>query len=138
MTTQPEALRLAEIWSDYLPAYHYGQVARDTEQELRRLHQHELAKEVWQVKTQWVQDTAKPEELGMHRADVMRQRLVRAETQRDVLLQKITAVIAAEQSEGAARGGFIHTPPTKEHHRRVVQAWKELHAAIKAVEGEKG
>ena len=32
-----EALRLAEIWSDYWPAYHYGQVARDTEQELRRL-----------------------------------------------------------------------------------------------------
>ena len=63
-------------------------------------------------------------------------RLARVEAQRDALLEKITAVIAAEQSQGAARGGFIHTPPTKEHHRRVVQAWKELHAAIRAVEGE--
>ena len=56
--------------------------------------------------------------------------------QRDALLEKIKAVIAAEQSEGAGRGGFVNTPPTREHQRRVAQAWKELHAAIKTVEGE--
>ena len=33
-----EALRLADIWDNYLPAYHYGQVASDTTAELRRLH----------------------------------------------------------------------------------------------------
>ena len=61
-------------------------------------------------------------------------RLARVEAQRDALLEKIKAVIAAEQSEGAGRGGFVNTPPTREHQRRVAQAWQELHAAIKAVE----
>lgn len=35
---QPEALRLADVWDGYLPAYHYGQIADDTAAELRRLH----------------------------------------------------------------------------------------------------
>ena len=61
-------------------------------------------------------------------------RLSAVEAQRDALLEKIKAVIAAEQSEGAGRGGFVNTPPTREHQRRVAQAWQELHAAIKAVE----
>ena len=63
-------------------------------------------------------------------------RLANVEAQRDALLEKIKAVIAAEQSEGAGRGGFVNTPPTREHQRRVAQAWQELHAAIKTVEGE--
>ena len=63
-------------------------------------------------------------------------RLSAVEAQRDALLEKIKAVIAAEQSEGAGRGGFVNTPPTREHQRRVAQAWQELHAAIKTVEGE--
>jgi len=58
-------------------------------------------------------------------------------TQRDALLEKIKAVIAAEQSEGSGCGGFIKRPPTREYQRRAIQAWQELHAAIKAVEGEK-
>jgi hypothetical protein len=39
MNDQPEALRLAELWADYLPAYNYKQVAADTAAELRRLHE---------------------------------------------------------------------------------------------------
>ena len=39
MSDQPEALRLAELWADYLPAYNYKQVAADTAAELRRLHE---------------------------------------------------------------------------------------------------
>lgn len=58
----------------------------------------------------------------------------RLTAQRDALLEKIKAVIAAEQSEGRGRGGFINTPPTREHQRRVAQAWQELHAVILAVE----
>ena len=68
MTTQHEALRLA----DMLEKMPLGECDNQAAAELRRLHQHEFVNEVWQVKTQWVQDTAKPEELGMHRADVMR------------------------------------------------------------------
>lgn len=33
------------------------------------------AYEVWQDKTEWVQETAQPHELGMHRADVLAKRL---------------------------------------------------------------
>jgi Arc/MetJ-type ribon-helix-helix transcriptional regulator len=33
----------------------------------------------WQEKTEWVQKTAKPNELGMHRADVLRNRIRKLE-----------------------------------------------------------
>jgi hypothetical protein len=33
------------------------------------------ALEVWLDKTEWVQETVKPHELGMHRADVLKQRI---------------------------------------------------------------
>ncbi len=58
-------------------------------------------------------------------------------TQRDALLEKINGVLAAQRSEGGGCGGFINKPPTREHQRRVAQAWQELHEVIKAVEGEK-
>ena len=89
MTEKTEALRLADAL-DY--GVYDAQMARVMDKaaaELRRLHSHEVANEVWQVKTQWVQDTAKPEELGMHRADVMRQRLERITAQRDALLEAL-------------------------------------------------
>lgn len=40
--------------------------------------------ETWQEKTEWVQETAKPKELGMHRADVLRQRIEEAQQQEPV------------------------------------------------------
>jgi hypothetical protein len=36
------------------------------------------ALEVWLDKTEWVQETVKPHELGMHRADVLKQRIEEA------------------------------------------------------------
>jgi hypothetical protein len=36
---------------------------------------YEKAYLVWQDKTEWVQETVKPHELGMHRADVLKQRI---------------------------------------------------------------
>lgn len=39
------------------------------------------AHEVWQDKTEWVQETAQPHELGMHRADVLRQRIEQLKAQ---------------------------------------------------------
>jgi hypothetical protein len=41
--------------------------------------------DVWQDKTEWVQETAKPHELGMHRADVLRQRIEAAQPQKPAL-----------------------------------------------------
>jgi hypothetical protein len=40
------------------------------------------ALEVWLDKTEWVQETVKPHELGMHRADVLKQRIENASPQR--------------------------------------------------------
>jgi hypothetical protein len=40
------------------------------------------ALEVWLDKTEWVQETVKPHELGMHRADVLKQRIEEASLQR--------------------------------------------------------
>ena len=39
------------------------------------------AYQVWQEKTEWVQETAKPKELDMHRADVLRKRIEDLETE---------------------------------------------------------
>jgi len=39
------------------------------------------ALEVWLDKTEWVQETVKPHELGMHRADVLKQRIEEASPQ---------------------------------------------------------
>jgi len=40
------------------------------------------ALEAWLDKTEWVQETVKPHELGMHRADVLKQRIEKASPQR--------------------------------------------------------
>jgi ATP-dependent exoDNAse (exonuclease V) beta subunit len=75
MTEQSEAQRLA----DELDAYHTASHHKKAAAELRRLNQHELANNVWNRKTKWVQDTVQPHELGMHRADVLLQRIDRME-----------------------------------------------------------
>jgi flagellar hook-basal body complex protein FliE len=85
-TEQPKALMLADALEATHPAvWPYGQEAAA---ELRRLHElYEQARDkavrmteandTWFEKTLWVQETAKPEELGMHRADVLAQRIDR-------------------------------------------------------------
>ena len=83
---QPEALRLA----DDLQSGHF-EMAMFAAEELRRLHQHELANQVWHEKTEWVQQTAQPSELGMHRADVLRQRIDRLHAVNEELLGALKA-----------------------------------------------
>ena len=76
MRTQPEALRLVdelEYVSKYTDSQHWDTLDR-VAAELRRLHRYEMAHTEWVKKTKWVQDTAQPNELGMHRADVIKQR----------------------------------------------------------------
>ena len=41
----------------------------------------------WSEKTDWVQETAKSKELGMHRADILRKRI--EDLEREVLLLKL-------------------------------------------------
>ena len=89
MTTQPEALRLAEILEGGSRQFNAEAAA-----ELRRLHQHEVALSEWLDKTSWLQETARPGELGMHRADAMRARMLKAEAQRGALLYALKGVLA--------------------------------------------
>ena len=78
---QPEALRLA----DELPMPIFAPEAA----ELRRLHQFELAFTKYLEKTEWVQKTAKPHELGMDRADVLKQRIDRLHEVNQMLLDAL-------------------------------------------------
>ena len=75
---QPVALRLAAGNEHRARAWPESSGSRkfhmDTAAELRRLHQVELALKEWISKTEWVQATAQPLELGRHRADVIKQR----------------------------------------------------------------
>jgi hypothetical protein len=84
MAEQTQALRLADLIQRYRSP-HCGEAAA----ELRRLDQHELANNVWHEKTGWVQNTAQSHELGMHRADVMRQRIKRLEAVNVQLLEAL-------------------------------------------------
>lgn len=70
--------------------------------ELCRLHQHELAHIDWIEKTEWVQQTARPCELGLHRADVLKHRIERLEAE----LEQARAALAA-RGEPVARVELI-------------------------------
>ena len=72
---QPEALRLA----DELEAGNCSlrTVMHPAAAELRRLHQTDLSNKEWLEKTEWVQASIQPGELGRHRADTIKQRFDR-------------------------------------------------------------
>ena len=86
MSEQPKALRLADELDvgDFDALTNYA--AAD---ELRRLHQHELAHIKWLEKTEWVQDTVHYSELGQHRADVIKQRFDRLHEVNQELLEAL-------------------------------------------------
>jgi hypothetical protein len=87
MADQPEALlqRLERLGQDGVGNYGMPICAeaaselRRLHAEVERLHRHELAAEQWIDKTHWVQKTSRPEEIGMHRADVLKQRIEKLE-----------------------------------------------------------
>jgi hypothetical protein len=81
MADQPEALRLADaLGLNYAHLTAVPEINQQAAAELRRLHRFELANNLWHEKTDWVQETVQPRELGMHRADVLKQRIERLES----------------------------------------------------------
>jgi len=90
--TKDEALRLALDWLEkiaYVTAmdYEYQRWAREAITAIKEAlaesePNYKKALEVWLDKTEWVQETVKPHELGMHRADVLKQRIEEASPQR--------------------------------------------------------
>lgn len=89
MSTQPEALQYAA----YLESRHEYESAA----ELRRLHRGDMSLQQWLDKTEWIQETAQPRELGMHRADVLRQRIERLHAQRQALLEALQIIAGQKQ-----------------------------------------
>lgn len=99
--TQAEALRLADALENgtYLLS-----VERDaTHAELRRLHIVDQAFQQWIDKTEWVQKSAQSHELGMHLADVMKQRI-------DQLLNENKQLRADLEAIGAGGVGPLMAP----------------------------
>lgn len=83
MTKQPVALQYATRLSEMS-----GGLFSDAAEELRSLHErtrelerYKKAWEEWQEKTDWVQATSRPKELGMHRADVLKLRIQELESE---------------------------------------------------------
>ena len=132
MSDQPTALRLADALDrankQTDPDDDVIHVSRwfveDAAEELRLLHGHKIASNTWHDKTKWVQATARPSELGMHRADVMTARIKELEEQRDALLDTLKE--AADALEIASDGGGVN----------FYQYAKEARAAIAKAEGQ--
>ena len=107
MTTQPEALRLADELCEPLPGFpEPTSLERAAGNELRRLHQHELASRDWLDKTNWVQETAQDGELGMHRADVLKKRIDALNESNTELLAALHSISLASQDSGSTREGM--------------------------------
>ena len=91
---QPEALRLAEL---------LGAIgALEAAAELRRLHQVDVAHGWWLDKTEWVQESSEGDDLGRHRADVMKRRIDRLHDENEALraaLEQSQAVTNCHQSD---------------------------------------
>jgi hypothetical protein len=72
--------------------------------ELRRLHaelhMNKRANEVWEEKTAWVQDTALPREFGMHRADVLKDRIDRLKRTKAELLEALKDALFHVANQG--------------------------------------
>ena len=97
MNTQPTALRLAELL-DSVKRTDKSPIAK-TADELRRLHQQEMANAIWLEKTNWVRTADIPtEELGMHRADVIKQRFDRLHALNQELLEALKELVAQNET----------------------------------------
>lgn len=97
-----EAARTAEekLRADQMTEQHRMQsnIRADVEAERDRFR---AAYNEWHDKTEWVQETARPKELGMHRADVLRERIANLEAQ----LSAIGAGgVESLRKSGTARG----------------------------------
>lgn len=73
MSDKQDALRLADELDHGIGTI--DRARHEAAAELRRLHKVEEAYNAWHEKTEWVQDTAQPCELGRHRADILKRRI---------------------------------------------------------------
>jgi hypothetical protein len=80
-----EAMKLiAELCADKVLNKKEETILRQAIEQAQNKPDFEKAYLVWQDKTEWVQETVQPHELGMHRADVLKQRIEQAQKQEPV------------------------------------------------------
>ena len=96
MTTQTEAQQIADKLEEEatFDIHHEAKACMtNAAAELLRLGRIEHAWQMWQDKTEWVQKTSEGHELGMHRADALRQRIERLEAANAELLDALVEVL---------------------------------------------
>lgn len=96
MPCRSEALRLAYELEVEIPGFpEPTQLEAEAAAELLRLDAKvqslEFAAKEWHEKTAWVQNTIKPRELGMHRADVLRARIEALDAENKALRERLEA-----------------------------------------------
>jgi len=97
MNTQPEALRLADkLAYESVTVYDLYQAA----EELRRLHEYELGYEEYANKTNWLLSDSPTHELGMHRADILKQRIDCLHEVNQELIEALEEVVAYCEEHG--------------------------------------
>lgn len=85
MKTIPSSL-VAEYFAK-LAGGKIGEFIIEQQVAILELEQYRKSWYEWSEKTDWVQETAKAKELGMHRADILRKRI--EDLEREVLLLKL-------------------------------------------------
>ena len=85
MKTIPSSL-VAEYFAK-LAGGKIGEFILEQQKAILELEQYRKSWYEWSEKTDWVQETAKAKELGMHRADILRKRI--EDLEKEVLLLKL-------------------------------------------------
>lgn len=98
---QPKALRLADRLDLYATGDKHQKDIEQATAELHRLHRYEQAYNEWSKKTEWVQETVQPRELGMHRADVLKQRVERLHKVNAELLEALKLIASTDPIDAA-------------------------------------
>lgn len=79
-----------------IPLYRLPPDVEALRKENERLSTVEYCFNEWLEKTKWVQETARPHELGMHRADVLRNRIEVLQKEKDELLNALKRLINSD------------------------------------------
>ena len=112
-----ELIRLEAVQHHYeaLKAEIGGNTDASAIYKVQALKHSERALDVWSDKSEWVQRTAQPLELGMHRADVMKARIENLEKSNQHLVNALKLIKSAE-----------NTSATVEYVKGIAQAalWK--------------
>ena len=81
-----KALELAQEFEYSAAAYG---LKSEAAAELRRLHEYEIGYEEWSDKTNWMVSTYQINELGMHRADILKKRIDRLNEVNQALVEAL-------------------------------------------------